>query len=134
MSFSVWIQDVDFSTAVDKTAKTPAPAQRLLKNHDWRAALDRFDAQGPDDPNVCPPVLGLTADGDGDWMRILPRRDGDFDICWECSLPGESAARLNLLGERKGVNIAMAARAIERLMAGDLNWLNENISERSSVQ
>ncbi len=128
MSFSVWIQDVDYSSIVDKTVKTAPPVIKLLKSHNWRVHLDRFDSSTRAGMDTCPPVLGLTEDTYGDWMRILPDHDGAFTLTWECSLAGKGENRIHLSGERKRAHHQLTETAIQHFVARDIEWLNENLT------
>lgn len=126
--FSVWVQDVDYKMIVDKAVKTAPPVLRLLDGHDWDAHLGRYADRVLSGEDTCPPVLGLTEDEYGDWMRILPQMDETFDLSWERGLPSERPEGRMFSGVKKGADRALLADAVQRFMAGDIDWLNEHVS------
>ena len=124
MTFSLWIQDLDYNNVVDQPVESASPAISLLNEYDWPPHLQKFEASGGIQGEACPPVLGVTDQTTESWITLLPKTDGSYHISWNMIIDGGANAAT---GDRQGVGHADAEFAIRCFMARDTDWLREHI-------
>ena len=130
MGYSVWIQDVDFEPLVEKPVSTARSAILTLTSHDWPRHLDRYEEQRKVAPDACPPAFGISEDEQGTWLRILPQKNGAFDIAWDSSVSTDTAeTRTPSKGQLQQVSAELTLEAIEHFLAQNLAWFKDTLAQ-----